>query len=302
MRYFETKHEKDSAKITALISVIIVLLLFIVGQTYLDPPEEYGVAVNFGTTDFGSGKVQPKEPIKSTPQEVKEVPNEPVEEVIPQEEAKVEESTPAETKAEEVLTQENAEEIAMKKQKAKEAAVQKAKEEAERKEKAEAERKEQAKKEAAEKERKAKEAKKKALDEMMGGLNKSDGTASGSEGDDSSPGDKGQIDGNPYANSYYGTPGSGDGGNGYGLSGRGKASFKKIEQQCNEEGKVIVNIVVNREGRVIEATPGVRGTTNNDACLLEPAKKIALSHKWRPDPKAPAKQYGHVEVDFKLGQ
>ncbi len=302
MKYFETKHERDSAKITALFTVIIVLLLFIVGQTYLDPPEEYGVAVNFGTTDFGSGQVQPKEPIKSTPQEVKEVPNEPVEEVTPQEEAKVEESTPAETKAEEVLTQENAEEIAMKKQKAKEAAAQKAKEEAERKEKAEAERKEQAKKEAAEKERKAKEAKKKALDEMMGGLNTSDGSASGSEGDDDSPGDKGQIDGNLYANSYYGQPGSGDGGLGYGLKGRGKAKYITQKQDCNEEGMVIVKIIVNRDGKVIEAIPGVKGTTNKEACLLNPAKKIALSHKWRPDPKAPSKQIGFVKVNFKLGQ
>ena len=302
MAYFETKHEKDSAKVTVLITVILVLLLFIVGQTYMDPPEEYGVAVNFGTTDFGSGNVQPKEPIKSTPQEVKEVPNEPVEKVTPQEEAKVEESTPAETKAEEVLTKENAEEIAMKKQKAKETAVQKAKEEAERKEKAEAERIEQAKKDAAEKERKAKEAKKKALDEMMGGLNKSDGEATGSEGDDDSPGDKGQIDGNPYANSYYGTPGAGDGGLGYGLKGRGNATFKKEKQDCNEEGRVIVKIVVNREGKVIEASPGVKGTTNNASCLLSPAKKIALSHKWRPDPKAPSKQIGFVKIDFKLGQ
>ncbi len=302
MKYFETKHERDSAKITALFTVIIVLLLFIVGQTYLDPPEEYGVAVNFGTTDFGSGQVQPKEPIKSTPQEVKEVPNEPVEEVTPQEEAKVEESTPAETKAEEVLTQENAEEIAMKKQKEKEAAAQKAKEEAERKEKAEAERKEQAKKEAAEKERKAKEAKKKALDEMMGGLNTSDGSASGSEGDDDSPGDKGQIDGNLYANSYYGQPGSGDGGLGYGLKGRGKATYIPQKQDCNEEGMVIVKIIVNRDGKVIEAIPGVKGTTNKEACLLNPAKKIALSHKWRPDPKAPSKQIGFVKVNFKLGQ
>ncbi len=302
MAYFETKHEKDSAKVTALITVILVLLLFIVGHSYMDPPEEYGVAVNFGTTDFGSGKVQPKEPIKSTPQETKEVPNEPIEETPPQEEAETEKATPAETKAEEVLTQENAEEIAIKKQKAKEAAVQKAKEDAERKEKAEAERKERAKKDAAEKERKAKEAKKKALDEMMGGLNKSDGSTSGSEGDDNTPGDKGQIDGNPYANSYYGQPGSGDGGLGYGLKGRGRATFKKQKQDCNEEGRVIVKIIVNREGKVIEATPGVKGTTNNASCLLDPAKKIALSHKWRPDPKAPSKQIGFVKIDFKLGQ
>ena len=45
--------------------MILFLLIFVVGPTYMDPPEEYGVAVNFGTTDFGSGNVQPKEPIKS---------------------------------------------------------------------------------------------------------------------------------------------------------------------------------------------------------------------------------------------
>ena len=40
--------------------LILVLLLFIVGPKYLDPPEEYGVAVNFGTTDFGRETLQPK--------------------------------------------------------------------------------------------------------------------------------------------------------------------------------------------------------------------------------------------------
>ena len=52
MKYFKTKHEKDSAKITALIAVILLLLLFVVGAPYMDPPEEYGVAVNFGNTRF----------------------------------------------------------------------------------------------------------------------------------------------------------------------------------------------------------------------------------------------------------
>ena len=44
---------------------------------------------------------------------------------------------------------------------------------------------------------------------------------------------------------------------------------------------VIVKIIVNKNGNVIEADPGVKGTTNTAHCLLEPAKKIALSHKWR---------------------
>lgn len=287
MKYFETKHEKHSFRLTALIAIILVLVLFVVGHTYMDPPEEYGIAVNFGTTDFGSGNMQPKEPIKSTPQEIKEVPQEPIQETRP------ETSSAANTESEEVITQESEKSIAMKKQKAKEAAEEKAKEEAERVEREQ--------KEAEEKKRKEEEKKRKNIDDLFGGINNSEGTASGSEGDDNSPGDKGQIDGNPYANSYYGQPGSGDGGLGYGLKGRGTATYKKIKQDCNEEGLVIVKIVVNKQGSVVEAVPGVRGTTNNHPCLLAPAKKIAQSHKWRPDSKAPSKQIGFVKVNFNLG-
>ena len=31
----------------------------------MDPPEEYGVAINFGNSPVGSGNIQPTEPIKS---------------------------------------------------------------------------------------------------------------------------------------------------------------------------------------------------------------------------------------------
>ena len=72
MKYLETKHERDSAKITTLIIVILILLLFVIGPPYMDPPEEYGVAVNFGTTDFGKGDVQPLKPVKSEPQKIDE--------------------------------------------------------------------------------------------------------------------------------------------------------------------------------------------------------------------------------------
>ena len=65
MKYFKTKHEKDSAKITALIVFILLLLIFIVGPKYMDPPLEYGIVVNFGTTGSGSGNIQPTKPVKS---------------------------------------------------------------------------------------------------------------------------------------------------------------------------------------------------------------------------------------------
>jgi len=140
------------------------------------------------------------------------------------------------------------------------------------------------------------------LDEMMGGLNKSEGTASGSEGDDARAGDKGQPDGDPYATSYYGSPGSGSGTGGYGLNGRSLRSNDKVLQKCNQEGIVVVRITVNNQGTVIKAEPGVKGSTNKDPCLLEPAKKTALMHKWNADSNAPSQQIGFVVVNFKLGE
>ncbi|WP_372755390.1 energy transducer TonB [Mariniflexile sp.] len=282
MKYLETPYERKSAMLTTVISVIILLLLFVVGTTYMDPPEEYGVAVNFGTTDFGSGTVQPLKPIKSEPLDINR-PSEP-------EVTKTEPTKAAETK-EEVLTADNSEEIAIKKQN--EAQV-KAKALADAKAKAEAER--------IAKEKRELEEKKKKLDALIGGVSKSEGSATGGEGNDAKAGDKGQLDGDPYAPSYFGSGGAGSGGVGYGLNGRGTATHNTFKQDCNESGMVIVEIVVNKSGNVIEARPGVKGTTNTAACLLEPAKKIALSHKWRPDPNAPTRQIGFVKVNFKLGQ
>lgn len=295
MKFLETKHQRNSAKITTLIVVILFLLLFVVGPPYMDPPLEYGVAVNFGTSDVGSGKVQPLEPIKSEP---KEVITEPVVKESKVEETKAEPKK-SEQPSEKVLTADNAEAIAMKKQK--EAADAKAKAEADAK--AEVERAERAR-EAAEAKKRQEEADKRAkLDALIGGVKKSDGKVAGGEGDDSKAGDKGQLDGDPYAPSYFGEPGTGSGGSGtgYGLRGRGRPSNSKVVPDCNEEGRVVVEIHVNRDGRVVNAIPGKKGTTGN-ICLYEAAKKTALTYKWPADPKAPSSQIGFVKIDFSVTQ
>ncbi len=292
MSFLDTRHKKKSFTLTTLLLSALLLLLFYIGLTYLDPPIENGIAVNFGTMDFGSGEVQPKEKIRSEPQEVVSEPVQQVQEVQPQEE------TVEEAPVEKVLTSDNEESIKIKQQ---QEAKRKADEAAE-KAKAEAERIAKEKRDAEEKKRQEQEAKKKNIDALIGGIGKSDGTTTGSEGDDDRLGDKGQPDGDPYATSYYGAPGSGSGTGGYGLSGRSLVSKGKVQQECNEEGRVVVRIVVGRNGQVIQATPGVKGTTNNAPCLLEPAKKTALQHRWNPDSNAPAEQIGFVVVNFKLGQ
>nr|WP_299341105.1 energy transducer TonB [Allomuricauda sp.] len=292
MAFLDTRHKKKSFTLTTLLLSVILLLLFYIGLTYMDPPIENGIAINFGTMDFGSGEIQPKEKVRSQPK--KEVVK-PVEEIIP----KTAPYEPAENKpVEKVLTQESEETIKINQEKASKRKA----EEAAKKAKAEAERIANEKKRAEEKRKQEEEDKKRKLDALIGGIGKSDGTASGSEGDDKRAGDKGSPQGNPYATSYYGAPGSGSGTGGYGLNGRNLVSKGKVQQECNEDGRVVVRIVVDRNGRVIKATPGVKGTTNNAPCLLEPARKTALLHKWNLDSKAPTQQIGFVVVNFKLGQ
>ncbi|WP_179008784.1 energy transducer TonB [Winogradskyella forsetii] len=298
MKYLETKHERNSARITVLITVILLLLLFVVGPNYMDPPEEYGVAVNFGTTDFGSGNKPLSEPRKAV--EDKIVEESAVEEVQPEESQVM--PTEAATKAEEVMTQDNAEDIAIKKQKEAEAKAKAAEAKAKAEAKAAAEKIEREKREAEEKKRQEEAEKRKKLDNLIGGVKNAEGNTDGGEGPDSQGGNKGQLDGDPYAPSYFGGSGPGKGGVGYGLGGRGKPSRQIFEQDCNEYGLVVVRIEVNRQGKVIKAQPGIRGTTNTHPCLLEPAKKIAMSHKWPSDPDAPTTQVGFVSINFDVGQ
>lgn len=276
MKYLETKHERNSAKITTLIVLILILLCFVVGQTYQDPPEEYGVAINFGNSAVGSGNVQPDRPVKSRELSSNE-------QLLEEQSEPTESQESTETQKENVLTQDTEEAIAIKK----------AKEQAEANAKAKADK--IAKK-------KAEEAKKKAeIDAIMGGYNNSNGDATGNEGDDNQAGDKGQLNGDPYAPSYFGDTGTGTGGVGYGLNGRGKPTRSKVIPDCQEEGRVVVEIHVNQAGKVIKAIPGKQGTTG-DACLFAAAKKTALTHKWPADSKAPTKQIGFVKIDFTVGK
>ena len=122
------------------------------------------------------------------------------------------------------------------------------------------------------------------------------------EGGDVIAGDKGKQTGDLYSSSYYNTAGLGGKGKGYGLNGRNLQSNGKVVQECNQEGIVVVRITVNNQGNVVFAEPGVKGSTNTHPCLLEPAKKTALLHKWYSDTKAPLEQVGFVVIQFKLGE
>jgi len=329
MSYLDTPHKKKSAVLTTIIMALVLFFIFSFGMTYLDPPEEYGIAINFGTSDVGSGSAESEPDSGAPPEEVvEEVVQEEVEEVEPVQEA-VPEPVSTPTKAEDVATQDNAETIRINKKKeakrkADEAerklkdAERQAKrkvQEAERKAKLKADRikkqkqaAEAKKRAAAAKKKREQDAKRKGVDGLFDGLNKGSGKGTGKgkgkngvggDGDDNKAGNKGQLNGTPYGNSYYGS-GSGRGsGSGYGLKGRTlKKSGQGFKQDCNEYGKVVVKIEVDKNGKVVRATPGVKGSTNTAPCLMAPAKKSAMTFRWNVDSKAPSKQVGFVIVKF----
>ena len=281
-------HKRKSAAITIVIMSLLLVGFFFIGLKYLDPPEEYGIAVNFGTSNFGKGEIQPTEPFNSNSEDV--VTNEEIveeqEEIIKQ----AENIKEAVAKPEEVITQESEEAIAIKKKQKK--AKRKADEEA---------RIEKERLDAIAKKKADEEAKKKKLDALIGGINNSEEVATSGQGNDNAKGDKGKITGDPNANGYYGNGGAGGGGD-YNLGNRKPLNKPKPAYICNEEGLVVVRVEVNVSGKVIKATPGVKGSTNTAECLMSQAKEAALKTKWQSDTNAPSKQVGTIKYRFSLSQ
>ena len=275
MSVLNTKHKRKSAVITAIILLLLIFGILNYGMQYLDPPEEYGLAINFGNSEVGSGEPVEKTKKISTP---KVVEKQEVEEEV--------EETPKEIIKEEIITDDTSKDVPI---------VEKVKEV--KKEPV----KEIVKKEVAKPKPKPKPSKETqdALNNLLNG-NSSDGKPKG-EGDDKDSGVKGKEKGDPSSNKYYGNTGSGSGGN-YNLAGRKALSKPKEQPDCQEEGIVVVRIQVDKNGKVIYALAGVKGTTNSAPCLLRPAKAAALKTKWNVDNKAPVKQTGTIIYKFSLSK
>ena len=283
-KLFKDENEKRAAILTFLTVFILFLWMFFHSAfEYQDPPEEYGMEVNFGTTDLGKGDDQPLEEIKTQPVE-EVVPEEPVEEPVVEPLEEIVE-TPVEEVVEDVIAEETVEEVPV---------ITPVKEVP--KETPKEEPKETPKEEPAPP--KPDQSTQDALSSVLNGP-PADGNASGSEGDDEEAGDKGNDHGDPNAPGYYTNPGNGLGGD-YDLIGRLALRKPKPVYSCGKEGWVVVTIKVNRDGKVVEATPGTKGSTTTDPCLLNRAKEAALKTKFQAAANAPEKQIGKITYNYSL--
>lgn len=157
-----------------------------------------------------------------------------------------------------------------------------------------------------------------AAEKLAEKLKKNTGKNGGGIGDNDQAGQSGSPDGDPFKNGTGGSgggtgggdgtgdgPGSGPGkgpgfgGGKYGFDMKGRAIVQppKLPSDTKEEGKVVVNITVDSQGNVIEATPNGRGTTTSSPLLKAKARQAAMATKFNVDGKF-EEQNGTITIIF----
>ncbi|MEE4255519.1 MAG: energy transducer TonB [Bacteroidales bacterium] len=257
----------------------LLAILYFALSTPLPLPGEEGVEVNLGSSEQGMGQVQemtppPAEQPTPTPQRPQPQPEpEPEEEMITQD---VEETPAIEEEVEKKNEAEKPEEvIKTDPEPEKEEVIEEAEPEPEP-------------------EPEPPKVNERAL---YKGNSNTDGEGS-NQGETGQPGDQGQPDGTPDATNYKGSGGLGDEGVGYDLGGRGAKHLPKPAYDSEEQGKVVVEIKVDPNGKVVSAIAGAKGTTISDLRLRRLAEEAALRSVFASDPNAPERQRGTITYNF----
>jgi colicin import membrane protein len=267
---------------------LLVLLLLVSFTIEPPPPMEEGIMVNFGTGETGLGTIEPSPPA--------------FQEELP---------APPPTKAankpnEDPLLTQNSEETPV---------VKKVDPEAKKKrlEKIEADKKireqleiERIQKEQEEIERKRVEAEQQRQSDIMNRTknalanSKNAGTSSTSEGIAGGTGNQGVPTGSVDSKVRGNGGGTGTKGISYDLQGRGFQKLPPPKYDYQGEGRVVVEVSVDRMGKVIQATPGIKGSTTLDEYLLKVAKEAALQASFEMKSDAPSVQKGTITYNFIL--
>ena len=283
-----------------MLLLLLILLLFPLFWYQNPPPGQEGIQVNLGIPDIGMGE-ELNAPIAAAVEEQEE-------EQEPQPEVEeIEESTPPpptetdptpEPQQRDVVTTESAQDIAIRRQKEKDASDAKAKRDADRRER-EAEAKREAKRKAdaaeAERKRKAQAAANQATKDEIGGLFSSGGGG----GTTNKPGDGGATNGDPNS-SNIGKKSFGSGDVGGGLGNRGVTNSPTLVENSQASGRVVISLCVNSSGSVIASSVKVtqRGTTTTNSQLRSAA--IRNAKRWGFSSGGTDRQCGTITYNFKV--
>jgi TonB family protein len=274
---------------TILIHLVLFVLLILVSFSFPPPPEtEEGILVNFGTDETGLGSIEP------SPQAAQE------ETSLPKPS-----NNPDQADEDPLLTQDSEEAPEVKKIDPEAEKKRNEKIEADKKIRAEREA-ERIRKKQEDDERKRIEAEEQRKTDIMNKTKnalanaKNTGTTSTGEGIAGGAGNQGDPRGSVDSDDRGEGGGLGDKGISYDLQGRGFLKLPKPEYDYQGEGTVVVEVSVDKSGKVIQAVPGVKGSTTLDEYLLKVAKEAAMKASFDSKPDAPLIQKGKITYIFKL--
>lgn len=266
------QHKRGILGTTIFHVVIAIIIIFLGFSAPWPPPGEEGILISFGTDDEGFGTIDPPR------EEVAQMPTSPS-------------SVPASETEEAILTQDF-----------EEAPVVTPPEEArEQEEVAPEERPDTTTGERITEEVEVKEEVEERVvnpNALYPGRSVTSDTGT-SVGDTSALGRAGAVTGSPESASSRGE-GLGTDGVSYSLDGRNPLSLPLPEYNYQVEGTVVVEVTVNRDGQVTNATPGVRGSTTLHEGLLDAARRAAMKARFDVSRDAPAFQRGTITYRFRL--
>jgi len=280
----EVNYNAPALAYTLVISALILILCYL---TYISIPytqtqiEQGGVEVNYGNTDQGKGddteslenpNTSPKTKIKTSTNPP--VPNTPTE------------KTHSTSTEKEIVTQDNEDAEALKTSKK------------------------------PEKSKKIREAAPSPVQPKPEKINQaalyqgpsSKGSGSG-DGNTNQSGNQGSLTGSAFSHSYTGTGGSGGTGNSGNGSGRGVSlslagrkflTKPSLQDESQVEGKISVTITADKDGNIVSAEAGGRGTTIQNEELWRKCESAVMRIKLNPSPTGEEAQTGKVVFSFKL--
>jgi len=274
---------------TVIIHFILLLLLVFVGFSVPPPPEtEEGILVNFGTDETGIGMIEPS--MQALQQETSPPPQS-SENAASEEEALITQDT------------EDAPEVKKIDPEAEKKKLEKIEADKKTRELREAERIKRVQEET---ERKRIEAEQQRQNDIINRTknalanSKNAGTNSTGEGIAGGPGNQGSVTGSVESKVRGDGSGLGDSGISYDLQGRGFQTLPPPKYDYQGEGKVVVEVSVDRSGKVIKADPGKSGSTTLDEYLLKVAKEAALEARFDVKNDAAEIQKGSITYNFIL--
>ena len=269
MNTFQDKDKRKALVISIIIYAGLALLFLYFGLKYPDPPlEESGIEISmadYGYDDVGSGDLEPSMSA-STPQE----------EVSANESSEDQNDSP---ELEDVVTQEESE-----------VSLPKTTPEVK---KVESEKVTPVKENTETQSEKVQEIDDK-LKNVLGAWEESENT----DNEGSQPGtfgNEGVESGNLEGRGTFGGNGSS-----FELGGRSMIAGPSIGEKPTEEGKVVLNIWVDRQGNILRISHNLQESTTTSQYLFNLAKKAAQKAKFNPSPSAAPEQKGKMTFIFIL--